>query len=284
MTPELMYVTSADGTVLGVERFGSGPALVVVHGSTANRSRWAAVRDSLADSYTVYAVDRRGRGSSLEEAAGAYAIGREVEDIGAVLDLIGGAAYYLGHSYGALVGIGVLESGAPVAKALLYEPPFDAGGFHVMPPGFIERYAELIDAERRDDALDLFYREVLAIDPEPLHALPIWQDRRLAAHTLVREVDVASAYELDLAALAKVSVPTLVLTGSASPPVFGAAAQLTADALPHSKLLVAQGHSHAMIDADPAAFVGVVSAFLCEEEEDGSTTSVTEGSARETTS
>ena len=262
MAPELIEVASADGTVVGVERLGSGPALVVVHGGTADRSRWAAVRDALAESYTVYLVDRRGRGASLSEAAGDYALEREVEDIRAVLDLIGGAAYYLGHSYGALVGLGVLESDARVTKAFLYEPPFDTGGFHVWPPGFVERYAELIDGGRRDEALDVFYRDVLGIDPEPLHTLPVWQARKVAAHTLVREIAVAEAYELDLAALAKVAVPTLVLTGSASPPVFGAAARLTADALPDSTLIVAEGHGHAMIDADPGAFVGLVSDFL----------------------
>ena len=87
----------------------------------------------------------------------------------------------------ALVGIGVLQSDARVAKAFLYEPPFDAGGYHVWPPGFIERYAELVDAGRREDALDAFYPDVLAMDPEPLHSLPVWEARKLAAHTLVRE-------------------------------------------------------------------------------------------------
>jgi pimeloyl-ACP methyl ester carboxylesterase len=62
--------------------------------------------------------------------------------------------------------------------------------------------------------------------------------------------------------LAQVAVPTLVLTGSVSPPVLGAAARLTADALPDSKLVVAEGHGHAMIDADPDAFVGLLRDFL----------------------
>jgi pimeloyl-ACP methyl ester carboxylesterase len=259
----MIEVLSADGTVLGVERFGSGPDLVVVHGSTADRSRWAAVRDVLAEYYTVYLVDRRGRGASLNEVAGDYALEREVEDIRAVLDLIGDDAYYLGHSYGALVGVGVLASNARVTKAFLYEPPLDAGGFHVWPPGFVERYEELIDAGRPDDALDLFYREVLAMDPEPLRGLPIWQARKVAAHTLVREAKVAMTFQLDLGALENVVVPTLVLTGSASPPVFGAAARQVADALPDSKLIVAEGHGHAMIDADPVAFVELVTDFLC---------------------
>ncbi len=138
-----------------------------------------------------------------------------------------------------------------------------------MPPDFMERYAALVEADRRDDALDLFYREVLGIDPEPLHALPIWQVRRAAAHTLVREVEVANAFAPDRTALARVSVPTLVLTGSASPPVFGAAARLTAEALSNSQLVVVEGQGHTMIDADPKGFVAVVREFFSAEPRDG---------------
>ncbi|MGN6160829.1 MAG: alpha/beta fold hydrolase [Marmoricola sp.] len=262
MGPGNLEVTSADGTILGIERMGDGPALVAVHGTTADRSRWEPVHRALADAYTVYFLDRRGRGGSLNEAEGEYTLRREVEDVQAVLDFIGGPAYYLGHSYGALVGIEVLASGAPVVKALLYEPPFDAGGHHVIPPPFIDRYADLIRAEQRAEALDLFYREVIGVDPEPLHALPIWQARRLAAHTLVREARVAESYVPDKTVLRNVEVPTLVLTGSDSPPAFGAAARLAVEALPHAELVVADGHGHAMIDADPEGFAELVRGFL----------------------
>lgn len=263
MEAQYLEVTSPDGAVLGVERVGAGPPLVLVHGSTADRSRWAPVRAALAASYTLYLLDRRGRGASLTEPAGRYALSREVNDARALIDHIGGPVYYLGHSYGALIGVDILPSGANIAKALLYEPPFDAEGHHVFPAGFIARYAELIGAERRDEALDLFYRDVIGVDPEPLHSLPIWQARRLAAHTLVREARMAETYLPDKAALRNVAVPTLVLTGSESPPVFGAAARLVVDALPHGHLVTAPGQGHAMIDADPPGFVDIVRGFLC---------------------
>lgn len=262
MESELLEVVSADGTILGVEHLGRGPALVAVHGGTADRSRWAPVREALGGHYSLYLVDRRGRGASLREAEGGYTLQREVEDVQAVIDLIGGPVLYLGHSYGALIGIEVLRSDARVSKALLYEPPFDAEGLHVIPLGFIERYAALVDADARDEALDLFYREVIGMDPEPLHALPVWQARKLAAHTLVREAGVAETYVPDPAGLAGVDANTLVLTGAMSPDVFGAAARLTAEALPGSELVVAEGHAHTMIDADPAGFVALVRGFL----------------------
>ena len=39
---EVLSVVSADGTRIGCEVVGAGPPLLLVHGSTADRSRWAA--------------------------------------------------------------------------------------------------------------------------------------------------------------------------------------------------------------------------------------------------
>ena len=262
MSDEQLEVISADGTVIGVERIGSGPPLIVVHGGTADRSRWQPVRGALAASYTAYLLDRRGRGSSLNEAPGDYALAREADDVRAVIDLIDDSVFYLGHSYGALIGLELLTSDTRVRKALLYEPPFDADGLEVTPRAFIERYAVLIERGERDEALDLFYREVIGVDPAPLHALPIWQARKLAAPTLIRETGVTSTFVPDRDALRAVTTPTLVLTGTESPPVFGAAARLAVEALPHAELVVAEGQGHTMIDADPVGFIDLVRRFL----------------------
>jgi pimeloyl-ACP methyl ester carboxylesterase len=60
-TTQIIDVTAPDGTVVGVERLGSGPPLLAVHGGTADRTRWAPVRNALAEVFTVYLLDRRGR-------------------------------------------------------------------------------------------------------------------------------------------------------------------------------------------------------------------------------
>ena len=60
----MLEVTSADGTRIGCEVDGTGPALLLVHGSTADRHRWAAVRAALAERFTLVLMDRRGRGLS----------------------------------------------------------------------------------------------------------------------------------------------------------------------------------------------------------------------------
>jgi pimeloyl-ACP methyl ester carboxylesterase len=259
---ELVEVVSADGSVIGVERLGNGPALVVVHGGTADRSRWAPVREQLAERSTLYLVDRRGRASSLGEADGTYRLGLEAEDVLAVAELIDGPYGYLGHSYGALVGLEALARTDRISKAFLYEPAFDAGGLEVAPASFLDAYSRLIDEDRRDDALDLFYRDVIGVDPGPLHALPIWQVRRAAAHTLVREGIATATFTPDPARYTGVRTACLLLLGTTSPPVFGEAARAAAAALPDARIVEAQGQGHTMIDADPAGFVRLVTEFF----------------------
>jgi hypothetical protein len=62
------FVTSTDGTRIACHVDGKGPPLILVHGTSADHSRWTTVLDRLAARFTTYAVDRRGRGDSGDAA------------------------------------------------------------------------------------------------------------------------------------------------------------------------------------------------------------------------
>src|SRR5439155_9508962 len=94
---------SKDGTRIACFTSGAGTPLVLVHGTTADHSRWAPVLAALEARFTVYACDRRGRGESGD--AEDYAIEREFDDVTAVIDGIGGPVDVLGHSYGAICAL-----------------------------------------------------------------------------------------------------------------------------------------------------------------------------------
>src|SRR5438067_5550345 len=102
-SPEIHSVTSRDGTAIGYARVGAGPALVLVHGATSERSRWRPVLGALASRFAVYAMDRRGRGASKD--AGDYAIEREFADVAALVDSIGEPVTVIAHSYGAICAL-----------------------------------------------------------------------------------------------------------------------------------------------------------------------------------
>jgi pimeloyl-ACP methyl ester carboxylesterase len=98
-------VVSRDGTPIAVWRSGAGPPLLLVHGTTADHTRWAPVLPALEERFTVLAMDRRGRGKS--EDADDYAFEREFEDVAAVIESAPGRVDVLGHSHG---GVCALEA------------------------------------------------------------------------------------------------------------------------------------------------------------------------------
>ena len=54
--------TSSDGTHIAFERFGSGPAVILVGGATCDRAMTRPLAEELARNFTVINFDRRGRG------------------------------------------------------------------------------------------------------------------------------------------------------------------------------------------------------------------------------
>ena len=82
-------VHSRDGTSIAYWRSGAGPPLLLVHGAVADHSTtWRLVLPELEKRFTVYAMDRRGRGGSGDGPA--YDLQREAEDVAAVVGAVGG--------------------------------------------------------------------------------------------------------------------------------------------------------------------------------------------------
>src|SRR4029453_7658651 len=101
-----------------------GPALIVVDGALCSRAFGpsAKLAPLLAQHFTVYTYDRRGRGESGD--APAYAPAREVEDLAALITHAGGTASLLGLSSGGALALEAAASGLPVTRVIAYEPPY----------------------------------------------------------------------------------------------------------------------------------------------------------------
>jgi pimeloyl-ACP methyl ester carboxylesterase len=121
----MQRVQSTDGTMIAVDNSGQGPALVLITGAFTDRSSTKSLAGGLAERYTVYEYDRRGRGDSDE--GGAYAIEREIEDLAAVIDAAGGSAYGFGHSSGGALALEAAGRGVPLRAVVAYEPPYTTG-------------------------------------------------------------------------------------------------------------------------------------------------------------
>ena len=120
-------VTSADGTSIGFRKVGSGPALVLVQGAMGTVRNYAEFAQALADRFTVYTPERRGRGLSPKPYSPAHSITRDVEDVDAVM-AYAGAEFLYGLSSGAMITLESARTLPRVARAAVYEPPFYPGG------------------------------------------------------------------------------------------------------------------------------------------------------------
>lgn len=257
-------VISRDGTRIAFQRSGLGPPLVLVHGASATASRWATVLPALEQHFTVYAIDRRGRGQSGDAVD--YAIEREFEDIAAVVSSIEEPVNLLGHSYGAICA---LEAALLVHKRLrrlvLYEPPVPVEGVALFPVGAIDKLQALLGTGDREGMMTFFSREVVRMAPsdfERFRSSPVWPARVASAHTLPRELQAHERYRLNPERFKGLTTPTLLLVGGQSPEIFTAGVKAANGAVPKSRVVTLAGQQHIAMDTAPELFVREVVTFL----------------------
>src|SRR5712671_6090521 len=153
-------VLSADGTTIAFDQSGQGPSLILVAGALCARLSWSGpeLAKLLAPHFTVYNYDRRGRGDSGDTKP--YAVEREVEDIEALIDEAGGAAYLYGHSSGASLALeAAIKLGGKVEKLAMYEAPYnDDDEAKRAWKEYTNQLTNLLAANRRGDAVALFMK------------------------------------------------------------------------------------------------------------------------------
>lgn len=260
-------VTSRDGTQIAYWTSGEGPPLVVVHGTTADHTRWRPLLPYLEPHATVHALDRRGRGASGD--APDYDVAREFEDVAAVVDAVaqasGSAVDVLGHSYGGLCAFGGAALTSNLGRLVLYEGwPSPNPDQLALPPGVEARLDALLAEGNREAVLETFFREVVRMPEEEFavyRGLPTWQARIAAAYTITRESRAEQA-RFDPEQAAKITVLTLLLAGGDSPEFLKAGIDTVAASLPDARIVVIEGQQHIAIDLVPALFADHVLAFL----------------------
>lgn len=265
----LTYVTSTDATKVAVWRDGSGPALVAVHGTTADHTRWLHVAPRLTTQFTVYLMDRRGRGRSGDAAT--YSLEREADDIRAVVRLAGERATLLGHSYGGLCCIEAATELPDLHRLIVYEPPLPLGPLILSQTVRVE-LERLVNSGDREGALLYFFSEVVGVPAAELDSLkahPAWSARIAAAHTIAREANEEERYGVDLSRLRTLSVPTLLLLGGESPAAFAEATARFNAAIANSRVRELVGQRHIAMDTAPEQFVDAIISFARDDDESG---------------
>jgi pimeloyl-ACP methyl ester carboxylesterase len=252
----VQHVTSADGNSIAYERTGSGPPLVLVHGSLNDHNIWSAVVPAFAERFTVYAMDRRGRGESGPPAA--HALERQFEDVVAVIQAAGEPVDLIGHSYGAHCALGAAVI-APerVKHIVLYEPPtIDAAR---------RGLGEAFGADDPSDAVAAFMEHIGLTRAEvtALKATPFFGYLVSFARTMPHEAAALGNDGFDPARFGSLTMPALFLVGSITQEHLGEVLrQLKASSMPHAKWVTFEGQGHGAQLTAPKEFTDTVLEFL----------------------
>jgi pimeloyl-ACP methyl ester carboxylesterase len=265
-TPAMTRATSADGTLIAYERLGHGPPLIVIGGATCDRARMRPVCEELARGLTVFNYDRRGRGDSGDTRP--YAVEREVEDVAALVELAGGSASVYGHSSGAGLALEAAAQGLPIDKLILHEPPYSPDQEEHRREA--REYGEQLRADlqegRHGDAVELFLT-VVGVPPEMVAEMRRsdsgWAGLEALAPKLAYDSevmgDVSRGGTLPAELAGRVTVPTLVLVGGASPDWMIDIGRQVAEAVPGGEHRVLEGQEHVV---PPEILAPVVKAFV----------------------
>ena len=238
-------IESADGTVIAFDQIGEGPPIIVVSGAACDRAVDLPIAQALSGHFTVLNYDRRGRGDSGDTLP--YAVAREVDDIRALVAAAGGAANVHGLSSGAVLAAEAAAGGLRIDKLIMWEPPFsvDQDGLR-RAAAYSNRLTQLLAAERRDDALELFIRQTGAPDHviAGIRQSPYWQVGLSLAQTLAYDATIMGDSAIPIGRLGQIGAPALVLSGSASPVFLREAATRAAAAIPGGRVAILEGQDH----------------------------------------
>jgi len=263
-------VISKDGTPIAYDESGNGPPAISIAGATGMRAHpaMAQLASLLSAHFTVFNYDRRGRGDSGDTPP--YAVEREIEDIEALIDEAGGSAFLYGLSSGAALALEAAnKNSARVKKLALYEPPFIVDDSRPpIPSDYVEHLNELVAAGRRGDAFEYFLTVSILISPEyiaQMRSQPMWAEMESIAHTIAYDGtimgDNMSGHPLKPGQWTSVTMPTLVMVGSESPPFFHNGTQALVEILPNAKHRILECQSHGVA---PEALAPVLEEFFAD--------------------
>ncbi|XGX78947.1 hypothetical protein LQK93_01743 [Terrabacter sp. BE26] len=253
--------TSADGTTIAYEAYGKGPAAVIVGGAFCDRGSFRDVAQVLGDlGFTGVTYDRRGRGDSGDELAGAdsdtvrrEAVAREVDDLTSVLAEVnenGSAPSIFGVSSGGALVVHAVAAGVPVARAASLEVPYRSAGWPPAPTDYIGTLERFEVAGDREGILRYFNTEVVGMPEQAVDGMrgtAMWDPMLALTYTLKYDGLCLGGddHGLPTETLARVTVPFLAVCSSGTAqPWLHDSAQVLADALPDGRAVELQGGFH----------------------------------------
>ena len=261
---------SQDGSQIAYKQTGSGQAMILVHGASDDHTSWAPLLPFLTHHFSVYAMDRRGRGGSQVE--GDYSIQREFEDVAGLVEEVHRRApnrpiNLFGYSFGGYCCLEAALLTNHIDNLVIFEPP-PVGNPEALPPGLLSKLQQLFDLGDHEGMLCVFFQELVGVSDKELAVLRSnhsWPDRVAAAHTILREIKATiNQPHFDPNRYQDITLRTILLVGRKSPPNTWSIVQEIHSALPNSQIVALPTQGHMAIDHKPKVIADHVLALLLE--------------------
>ncbi len=238
------------GRFVGWETLGSGPGLVVLHGSARAGRHYRRLARGLTDKFAVHLVDRNGRGLSLPRDDGPGLAG-QVADVAAVFEATG-ARFLFGHSAGGMVALAT----APVVKPdrlVVYEPAVSID--HSIPRGQADDLRRELAGPDAARGMVHFAKDVGAVpDWAPTGATALFfrlflngpggKEISELVPLVIPDIEMIEKDDGPASRFAAITAKTLVMWGDRSPPYLTDAARKVAAAIPAAQGLELKGQKH----------------------------------------
>lgn len=252
-------LTAAD---LDVERLGTGPTVVFVHGSIVGAQRTWRRQRTLSERWTLCLPNRPGFAASPPLDRGDFA-----QEAPLISELLGDGAHLVGHSYGAVIALLAAAQRPQAVRSLAVSEP----GLLCLAAGdpvadeMISRGEEMYRRGPAADPRDFLvaFRAGVHSAHETPQELPDWLER--GARHAARERPPWQG-EVPLDALAVAPFPKLIISGGHAR-VFETVCDRLAEALPGAERVVLPGRGHT-IPALGEAYNACLGDFLSRAEDE----------------
>jgi len=254
-------ITSKDGTTIGYRQLGHGPGVVLVQGTMGSAQNFMELAGALADSFTVYVPDRRGRGLSSLPYSPDYRIQNDVDDLEALLRQTG-AQDVFGLSSGAIIALQAARTLTGIRQLAIFEPPLFIDG---APIALVRRYeremadgkvaAALITAMKAAQMGPAIFNVIPGWLLEPLTNMAMSQEEKKGTGDYIPMRQLAPTLQYDFQVVLEISghvddfrsvnADVLLLGGSKSPAYLKSGLETLEKVLPHATRVEFPGLGHA---------------------------------------
>jgi pimeloyl-ACP methyl ester carboxylesterase len=256
----LHQIQSPSGASIACWSSGSGPPVLLVHGTTSDRTNWSLVEGPLAERFAVFTMNRIGRAGSSEQPA-SYRLEAEFDDVSAVVDWIGEPVHVVGHSAGGLCALGASQQSTRFRSLTLYEPPPGGGDLDLA-----SIFREQLATTPNEAVVRLFLGGVGETEDEleRLAETPAWESIVRLAPTIPAELAAIRGYRFDASAFAGLDAPLMLMAGAEGNPLFRVVLDTLAEVNPEARRRELAGQRHMAPLLAPRIFVQELGAFLAQ--------------------